>query len=106
MVVVSTPYIYPYFNGSCIDMDGGDGVEKALCPVCGGRGVVPCPKTVECPKCHGKGYFIEKCSACGGEGRIACPDCGGKGFHGEPIKLDIEKDPKSGGGGGVSVLVP
>ena len=106
VVVVSRPYIYPYFSGSCIDIDGGDGVDKVVCPICGGRGVLLCPKTVKCPKCHGKGYFIEKCSACGGEGRIACPDCGGKGFHGEPIKLDIEKDPKSGGGGGVSVLVP
>jgi len=110
VVVVTRPYIYPVCGGMYLNGDFSDeGVENVVCPVCHGRGALFCPKTVKCSKCHGVGYFIKRCSTCDGKGRVSCPDCDGKGFHGAPRRIDLEK-PKGnrpvGGSAGVSRPVP
>lgn len=45
-----------------------------------------CPKTIDCPQCHGKGVKTDgfgrsyKCSHCEGSGQVKCPVCHGKGY--------------------------
>jgi hypothetical protein len=85
IVVKPYRYYYPSYTGSYISIGNeGGGVEKKVCPRCGGTGTVPCPKTEKCTECRGVGYFIETCPTCKGNKKLSCPKCNGKGYNGSP----------------------
>ncbi len=65
--------------------DDGDVHQKSLqvaepCPVCGGKGTIPCANcrdgSVSCSYCSGEGK--SDCDVCKGSGALTCDICGGK----------------------------
>jgi len=89
------------------------GAEKELelykgvkCSVCGGSGVAPGSKKMECPTCKGEGQItsarrtilgtfsqVSVCPECRGEGKIPekkCAKCGGDGLVREYEKIKIK----------------